>query len=144
MVGALQLLLDQGLPADAAPLFRTLGYVCHHVSEFAMQRTEDQAILLKAVAESFVVVTLDADFRALVSVRRMSGPSVIRIRKEGYRADQLVLLLRGVLVKYHSELLSGCLISVSDLKGDLPVASHWLARMSRDVGHDMPYSAIVG
>jgi hypothetical protein len=32
----LNLLLDQGIPTDAAPLLRALGYGCNHVAELGM------------------------------------------------------------------------------------------------------------
>jgi predicted nuclease of predicted toxin-antitoxin system len=84
---SLKLLLDQGLPADAVSLLRELGYECWHVSEFGMQRAADEDILSFARERGCVVVTLDADFHALVAVRGLLGPSVIRIRREGCRAQ---------------------------------------------------------
>lgn len=64
------LLLDQGMPADAARLFRELGYQCLHVSELGLQRAEDEEILAFAGTRGCVVITLDADFHTLV---RCSG-----------------------------------------------------------------------
>ena len=108
----LSLLLDQGLPADAVSLLRELGYECWHVSEFGMQRAEDEDILSFAHERGCVVVTLDADFHALVAVRGLRGPSVIRIRREGCRAQTVVRLLEGVLRSRRADLLEGALISV--------------------------------
>jgi predicted nuclease of predicted toxin-antitoxin system len=110
----LRLLLDQGLPADAVSLFRELGYECWHVSEFGMQRAEDEDILSFAREHGCVVATLDADFHALVAVRGLLGPSVIRLRREGCRAQTVVRLLEGVLRSHRAELAEGALVSVKE------------------------------
>ena len=110
----LKLLLDQGLPADTAPLLRALGYESWHVSEFGMQKAEDEDILSFARERCCVVVTLDADFHALVAVRGLPGPSVIRIRREGCRAHTVVRLLEEVLRIRRVELVGGALISVKE------------------------------
>ena len=68
-LAVLKLLLDQGMPADAAPMFHKLGYECRHVSEIGLQKAEDEEILSCARDEGCVVITLDADFHALVAVR---------------------------------------------------------------------------
>ena len=78
-----------------------------------MQRAEDHEILAKAAADGCVIVTLDADFHALVAVQGLTGPSVIRLRKEGCRAAQVVLLIKEVLVENQLHLASGCLVSVN-------------------------------
>ena len=79
-----------------------------------MQRAEDEDILSLAQERGWVVITLDADFHALVAVRSLAGPSVIRLRREGCRAEQVVGLLQGVLIRFHAELASGALVSVKE------------------------------
>ena len=59
----MKLLLDQGLPAGAAAIFRTLGYECAHVSELGMHKATDEVIANMAATEGFLIITLDADFR---------------------------------------------------------------------------------
>lgn len=61
-LAVMKLLLDQGMPADAASMFRQLGIECRHVSEMGMQKAEDEEILSCARDEGCVVITLDADF----------------------------------------------------------------------------------
>ncbi len=102
------------MPADAAQLFRRLGYECWHVSEFGMQRAEDEDILLFARDKGCVVITLDADFHALVAVRGLSAPSVVRLRREGCKAETAVGILAPVLARYQADLMSGALISVKE------------------------------
>ena len=110
----LKLVLDQGVPADAATLFRQLGYECLHVSEAGMSRAGDEEILAFAAERGAVVVTLDADFHALVAVKKSTGPSVIRLRREGCRAEALVGMVEPVLRRYREELAGGSLISIKE------------------------------
>jgi predicted nuclease of predicted toxin-antitoxin system len=79
-----------------------------------MQKAEDEDSLSFAREHGCVVVTLDADFHALVALRALLGPSVIRIRREGCRAQTVVRLLEGVLRTNRADLAEGALISVKE------------------------------
>jgi predicted nuclease of predicted toxin-antitoxin system len=76
----MRLILDQGVPHDAAALLRTFGYDCTHVGEIGMSKAADKEILVLSAERSAVVVTLDADFHAILAVSGAQGPSVIRMR----------------------------------------------------------------
>ena len=108
----IKLILDQGLPADSAEMFRELGYECWHASDIGYQRAEDEEILLLAIERNAIIVTLDADFHALVAVRRLRRPSVVRLRREGCRAATVVEIVSGVLHSFRSQLEAGSLISI--------------------------------
>jgi predicted nuclease of predicted toxin-antitoxin system len=108
------LLLDQGIPADSSALFREVGHDCKHVSEFGMQKASDEEILAFASDGNWCLITLDADFHQLVAVRGLARPSVVRLRREGCRAEMVVRLVRDVLLRYREQILSGCLISVKE------------------------------
>lgn len=110
----MKLLLDQGVPSDAAPMFRQLGFDCQHVSEIGMQKADDEEILSYARDLGSVVITLDADFHALVAVRGLSAPSVVRLRREGCRAEAAVAILTPVLERYRLNLEEGALVSVKE------------------------------
>jgi predicted nuclease of predicted toxin-antitoxin system len=79
-----------------------------------MQKAEDEDILVLASQRAAVVITLDADFHALVAVRGLRGPSVVRLRREGCRSEAVVEILKSVLVRYRSQLEEGCFISVKE------------------------------
>jgi predicted nuclease of predicted toxin-antitoxin system len=59
-------------------------------------------------------VTLDADFHALLALSGATGPSVVRIRIEGQRAEGLATLLVNVLKVCKDDLVQGAMISVTE------------------------------
>ena len=109
-------LLDQGLPRTAAGLLREIGWDAQHVSERGMSQAEDVAIIEVARQEGRVVVTLDADFHALLAVSGAQGPSVLRIRMEGLKADQVASLIEQVFAVAGNALALGAMVTVLDGK----------------------------
>jgi predicted nuclease of predicted toxin-antitoxin system len=59
-----------------------------------------------------VVVTLDADFHALLALSQTQEPSIVRIRMEGLRAEEFSILLQNVLARCRADLETGALVSV--------------------------------
>lgn len=112
----IKVLLDQGLPRSAAGLLREIGWDVQHVSERGMSKAEDAAIIALARQEQRMVVTLDADFHALLAVAGATGPSVLRIRMEGLKADQVAALIERVLVLASDELSQGAMITLAEGK----------------------------
>ena len=109
-------LLDQGLPRTAAGLLREIGWDAQHVSERGMSQAEDVAIIEVARQEGRVVVTLDADFHALLAVSGAQGPSVLRIRMEGLKADRVASLIEQVFAVAGNALALGAMVTVLDGK----------------------------
>ena len=105
-------LLDQGLPRGAAACLNSAGHDAIHVGDIGMAAAADAAILAYAVRESRTVVTLDADFHALMALSGTALPSVIRIREEGLRSRELAELLLRVFGQFKIQLGHGCLLSV--------------------------------
>ncbi|MBL8220796.1 MAG: DUF5615 family PIN-like protein, partial [Bryobacterales bacterium] len=105
-----------GIPIESAAILRDQGYVCSHVSEKNMSRAADEEILQLAARESCVLITLDSDFHSIIAVQGLAAPSVLRIRKEGCKAEQVANLVLPVLLQYSSRLRAGCLISVKERK----------------------------
>jgi predicted nuclease of predicted toxin-antitoxin system len=122
----MRLVLDQGVPRDAAPRLRSLGYDCTHVGEIGMSRAADEEILAFSLEKDAVVVTLDADFYTILAVSGASGPSVIRLRLQGLGAPEVVERVRNVLAGFEVDLKRGSLVTVKSLKTTchrLPVGS---------------------
>ena len=113
---AIRLVLDQGVPRDAAALLRDLGYECIHVGEIGMWNAADEEILAFALGKHATIVTLDADFHTILAVSGASQPSVIRFRMQGLRARETVRLVQEVLVAFAADLHRGALITVKARK----------------------------
>jgi len=64
----MKVLLDQGLPRSTAAILRQRQLEATHVGEVAMARASDRHIIDYARENSFAIVTLDADFHALLAV----------------------------------------------------------------------------
>lgn len=107
------LLLDQGLPRSSAALFRKKGWDVVHASEVGLSRAEDAKIIEYARKTKRIIVTLDADFHALLATGKQSSCTVIRIREEGLRAEDLVKLLLTIWPKISKQVDQGVLISVN-------------------------------
>lgn len=108
----MKLLLDQGLPRSSAEWLRQAGIDAVHVGELGLSAAEDATILRLGSDQGRVVVTLDADFHALLAWDGAASPSVIRIRIEGLRGEELSQLLQAVLTQCETDLQQGCAVTV--------------------------------
>ena len=109
----LVLLLDQGLPRSASHKLAKHGIDALHVGEIGMASATDEEILEKAVSLNAVVVCLDSDFHTLLASNYSSSPSVIRLREEGLKGDEIADLLQTVIEKIKQELIAGAVASVT-------------------------------
>ncbi|HEV7920354.1 MAG TPA: DUF5615 family PIN-like protein [Thermoanaerobaculia bacterium] len=109
----MKLLLDQNLSADAAVILRSRGMDAVHAREVGLQAAEDDAILEWCRTEERIVITLDADFHALLALAGARNPSVVRIRIEGLREALAALILRVVAV-IAADLQGGTLVTVTE------------------------------
>ena len=110
----MRLLLDQGLPRSTAGLLQEAGFEAKHVSDLGLASASDAKILDFSREHGHVVVTLDADFHALLAFSGAMEPSVIRIRIEGLRAGALARLLEGVLKICEDDVEKGAMVSVTE------------------------------
>jgi len=109
----MRLLLDQGLPRSTCLHLRKFGIEAIHTGDRSLAAASDAEILDISRQEGRIVVTLDADFHTLLVLSAASGPSVIRIRIEGLRAEGVANLLMKVLKSCEDDLLKGAMISVT-------------------------------
>ena len=108
----MKLLLDQGLPRSAAVLLIAAGIDTVHVGDLRLSTAEDAAILQAGLEADRTVVTLDADFHALLAMSGAIAPSVIRIRIEGLRGEALTELLLTVIAQCDSDIEQGAAVTV--------------------------------
>jgi len=108
----MKLLLDQGLPRSTARLLRETGIDPVHVSEIGYSTSGDAVILERGREEDRTIITLDADFHALLALSDATSPSVIRIRIEGLKGETAANLIRTVLMQCEEELRRGAVVTV--------------------------------
>ncbi|MDP2647273.1 MAG: DUF5615 family PIN-like protein [Desulfobacterales bacterium] len=108
-----RVLLDQGLPRTAAKILRETGWDALHTGDIGFSQAADQEILTYARLESRVVITLDADFHAILAVQNEKSPSVVRIRREGLKGPELANLIETIWPKIREQLESGAMVTVT-------------------------------
>jgi predicted nuclease of predicted toxin-antitoxin system len=77
-----------------------------------MSSARDEAILEFALRQNAVVVTLDADFHALLAVFGAHRPSVVRIRMQGLGALAVVHVVERTLGQFADDIENGALVTV--------------------------------
>jgi predicted nuclease of predicted toxin-antitoxin system len=110
----MKLLLDQGLPRSTVLHLSNAGIEAVHVGKAGYATASDAKILDFACQYGNIVVTLDADFHALLALSGAAGPSVIRIRIEGLGGAELANLLVTVLKVCKDDLNKGAMVSVTE------------------------------
>jgi predicted nuclease of predicted toxin-antitoxin system len=80
-----------------------------------MSRATDIEILGAARTQQRICVTLDADFHTHLAVTNATSPSVIRLRIEGLKAEELALLLINVWPQIQNHVDPGAaMITITD------------------------------
>ena len=108
-----RVLLDQGISRTAAKILRETGWDALHTGDIGLSRATDQEILTYARLEKRVVITLDADFHAILAVQNAKSPSVVRIRHEGLKGPELANLIETIWPKIREQLESGAMVTVT-------------------------------
>ena len=109
----MKLLLDQGLPITSATILRNVGWDFVHTSEVNLSTAKDREILTIAKQQGRIVVTLDSDFHALLVLQGATMPSVVRVRIEGLRSNEMAKLLLQVLPTIKDKLLAGAMVTIT-------------------------------
>ena len=107
-------LLDQGLARSAVDHLRDMGIESEHVGNLGIAAASDIEILEEGRNRGWVVVTLDADFHALLALSEASRPSVIRIRIEGMNGEQVASVIGRVNDAAAIDLAEGAAVTVTE------------------------------
>ncbi len=110
----IRLLLDQGLPLSTVDTLVNAGWDVLHASQCGLATASDESILDFARKHNRVLCTLDADFHALLAVSDASGPSVVRIRREGMRGSAVASLLVRVWHEVSATIELGAVVTVTE------------------------------
>jgi predicted nuclease of predicted toxin-antitoxin system len=110
----MKLLLDQGLPRSAVDLLALAGIDAVHVGDTGNAGATDESILQLGRDADRIVVTMDADFHAILATTGASKPSVIRIRIEGLKGEGLAKLLAATINQCAIDLEKGAAVTVQE------------------------------
>ena len=110
----MKFLLDQGLPRSTVEHLQNMGLEAAHVGSQGLARASDETILEEGRSRGAVVVTLDSDFHALLALSNASSPSVLRIRMQGLKGNDVARIIRQVVEAAERDLLAGAAITVTD------------------------------
>jgi predicted nuclease of predicted toxin-antitoxin system len=106
--------LDQGVPRWTVAHLQQVGLPAVHVGQLGLASATDEAILDAARDRNTIVVTLDADFHALLACTNAFSPSVIRIRIQGLKGDGVARVIQQVARAVEHDLLAGAAVTVTD------------------------------
>ena len=114
----MKLLLDQGVPRSAVDGLgdSPLTLRAEHVSDLGMSTATDPAIIEYARQNDLVIVTLDADFHALLALGHAKRPSVIRIREQGLDGAAFCGLMQAIWPDIAEAAGAGALITVTETR----------------------------
>lgn len=108
------ILLDQGLPRSTVSLLQSQGWDVLHTGDIGLSRSSDVEILEYARKEDRTIITLDSDFHTILALTNAPKPSVVRIRLEGLRGNDLAALIKKIWPKIENHLEGGAMVSVND------------------------------
>ena len=109
----MKFLLDQGLPRSAIGHLQGMGLKAEHVGSLGLATATDETILQEGRNRGAIVVTLDSDFHALLALSNASSPSVIRIRMQGLKGDDVARIIRQAVEATERDLVAGAAITVT-------------------------------
>lgn len=109
----MKLLLNQGLPRSTVRILEEIGIEAEHVGDLGLATAADASILEIAIEHNSVVVTLDADFHSILALAAAARPSVVQIRIEGLKGEQLAMILSQVVETASDQLEKGAVASVT-------------------------------
>jgi predicted nuclease of predicted toxin-antitoxin system len=112
----MKLLIDMNLSPMLCPMLAEAGYEARHWSSVGDPRAADPELLSWAKRESFVLVTHDLDFGAILAATGFASPSVVQIRRRDISPESLIKALTNALSAYHAELENGALVVVDEIK----------------------------
>lgn len=108
-----RVLLDQGIPAKSAQLLRDRGWDAVHAGELSMHDSADVDILALAAEQERTVVTLDRDFPQILALSGAALPSILLVRQQGLRAQEMAELIGNAFAQYEQLLGAGSVVTVS-------------------------------
>jgi len=108
----MRFLIDMPLTPSLSTFLRELGHDAIHAADVGEATAADSALLLRARAESRVVITADLDFGRLMVEVPNKSPGIILLRGGSYSDKEMIALVQRVLHSIEHELLAESLIVI--------------------------------
>lgn len=108
----MKILIDMNLSPRWVKLFDNAGVESAHWLTVGATNAPDKEIMDYAKANSYVVLTHDLDFSAILAVTHGEKPSVVQIRAENVSPDVIGWPVIAALRQMAAELEEGALITV--------------------------------
>lgn len=103
-----------GISIHLIPQLRADGHEAAHLIELSAGTLSDAEILARARDENEVLLVHDLDFPLLMAASGSRSPSVIVFRLRNMRPENVLTLLRKVLVTSGEALEQGAIVSVTE------------------------------
>ena len=108
----MKLLVDMNLSPRWVPALETAGIEARHWSTVGASSASDEAVLGWAAANSFVLLTHDLDFGAILAFSEARTPSVIQIRSEDLRPEVLAERVASMAMQLAQTLAEGAIVTI--------------------------------
>ncbi len=108
----MKLLVDMNLSPRWVQLLRDAGWEATHWSAVGKANATDAEITAYAAANSYVVLTHDLDFGAILAATGQSVPSVVQIRAEDVSPDAVGKQTVAALRHLAAQLQAGALVTI--------------------------------
>lgn len=110
----MRFLVDANLSPRVARRLSAEGHDAVHVEDVGLGSADDEVILNRAADAGEVIVSADADFGALLALRRQANPSVVLLRSSDHLTpDEQGDLIIRVIGSVAEDLVAGAIASVT-------------------------------
>ena len=108
----MRFLIDMPLTPSLSTFLREHGHDAIHAADIGAAHAADSTLLLRARAESRVVITADLDFGRLMAEVPEKSPGIILLRGGSYSDKEMIELVQRVLRSVEHELLAESLVVI--------------------------------
>jgi predicted nuclease of predicted toxin-antitoxin system len=117
----LKLLIDMTLSPQWVAFLRDAGFETLHWSSFGDPTAPDVEIMAFAKTHSWIVVTLDLDFGAILAATQGDKPSVVQLRAGDHSPETIGRQVIAAFHQINEELDAGALLTVDTRRTRLRV-----------------------
>ncbi len=110
----MRFLCDMGLAQSTLTFLSKKGHDAVHLRDEGLHRLSDIDITKKARKEGRIIITFDLDFGDIMAASGEISPSVIILRLDDQRPQQVNNRLGQVLAESYQSLIKGAVISVDE------------------------------